>query len=40
MEITDGPWKGSKAIYMRDPDGITVELMESPPSREARFAAW
>ena len=40
VEITDGPWKGSKAIYMRDPDGITVELMESPPSRAARFADW
>jgi catechol 2,3-dioxygenase-like lactoylglutathione lyase family enzyme len=26
-----GAWKGSKAVYLRDPDGITVELVELPP---------
>jgi catechol 2,3-dioxygenase-like lactoylglutathione lyase family enzyme len=26
-----GAWKGSKAVYLRDPDGITVELVEPPP---------
>jgi catechol 2,3-dioxygenase-like lactoylglutathione lyase family enzyme len=25
-----GAWKGSKAAYLRDPDGITVELVEPP----------
>jgi catechol 2,3-dioxygenase-like lactoylglutathione lyase family enzyme len=39
VEITAGAWKGSKVIYIRDPDGITVELMESPPGPAARFAA-
>jgi catechol 2,3-dioxygenase-like lactoylglutathione lyase family enzyme len=37
VAITDGAWKGSKVIYMRDPDGITVELMESPPGPDRRF---
>ena len=39
VTIQDGPWAGSKVIYMRDPDGITIELMETPPDRAARFAA-
>jgi catechol 2,3-dioxygenase-like lactoylglutathione lyase family enzyme len=38
VEITDGAWQGSKVVYMRDPDGITVELMQSPPGPDARFA--
>jgi catechol 2,3-dioxygenase-like lactoylglutathione lyase family enzyme len=31
VEALDEPWRGTKAIYMRDHDGITIELMESPP---------
>ena len=34
-----GAWKGSKAAYLRDPDGITIELVELPPgglSRDSR----
>jgi catechol 2,3-dioxygenase-like lactoylglutathione lyase family enzyme len=38
VEIRDGPWQGSKAILMRDPDGITIELLEAPPPAAARFA--
>jgi glyoxylase I family protein len=30
VEAHEEPWRGTKAIYMRDPDGITIELMESP----------
>src|SRR2546430_1619225 len=26
--IPSGPWQGVKAIYLRDPDGITIELLE------------
>jgi catechol 2,3-dioxygenase-like lactoylglutathione lyase family enzyme len=37
VEIRAGSWQGSKVIYMRDPDGITIELMESPPGPESRF---
>lgn len=38
ITIESGPWRGSKAVYLRDPDGITVELLESPPGPEIRFA--
>jgi catechol 2,3-dioxygenase-like lactoylglutathione lyase family enzyme len=31
VEIPHGPWKGARVCYTRDPDGISVELMESPP---------
>jgi catechol 2,3-dioxygenase-like lactoylglutathione lyase family enzyme len=27
-----GPYKGARICYMRDPDGISVELMEPPPA--------
>ena len=37
VQIDEGPWAGSKAIYMRDPDGITIELLEAPPPAAARF---
>ncbi len=37
VEVLEGPWKGTKAIYMRDPDGITIELLQSVPAREVRF---
>jgi lactoylglutathione lyase len=35
VEAHEGPWRGTKAIYMHDPDGITIELMESPPGAGA-----
>jgi catechol 2,3-dioxygenase-like lactoylglutathione lyase family enzyme len=38
VEVDGGDWKGTKALYMRDPDGITIELMESPPPFSLRFA--
>ena len=31
VEASEEPWRGTKAVYMRDPDGITIEMMESPP---------
>jgi catechol 2,3-dioxygenase-like lactoylglutathione lyase family enzyme len=31
VEATEPPWRGTRAVYMRDPDGITIELMQSPP---------
>ena len=29
-EIQDGPLAGWKAVYLNDPDGITLELMQRP----------
>ena len=26
-----GPYKGGRACYLRDPDGVSIELMELPP---------
>jgi catechol 2,3-dioxygenase-like lactoylglutathione lyase family enzyme len=26
-----GPYRGGRACYLRDPDGISIELMEEPP---------
>jgi catechol 2,3-dioxygenase-like lactoylglutathione lyase family enzyme len=35
-EIEEEPTRGGKALYLRDPDGITVELLELPKiDREA-----
>lgn len=31
IEIPWGPYKGGRVCYMRDPDGISVELMQHPP---------
>jgi len=31
IDITFGPFKGGKAAYFRDPDGISIELIQSPP---------
>ena len=31
VEIPSGPAKGGWAIYLRDPDGITVEIVQAPP---------
>jgi catechol 2,3-dioxygenase-like lactoylglutathione lyase family enzyme len=33
-EVADGPAKGLKAVYTKDPDGIVIEFMEDP-----RFAS-
>ena len=30
-EIPSGPARGGWAIYLRDPDGITVEIVQAPP---------
>jgi catechol 2,3-dioxygenase-like lactoylglutathione lyase family enzyme len=29
-EVTEGPAKGLKAVYTRDPDGVVIEFMEDP----------
>jgi catechol 2,3-dioxygenase-like lactoylglutathione lyase family enzyme len=31
VEIPWGPYMGGKACYLRDPDGISIELIELPP---------
>jgi len=31
IEIPWGPYKGGRVCYLRDPDGISVELMQQPP---------
>jgi catechol 2,3-dioxygenase-like lactoylglutathione lyase family enzyme len=31
VEIGDGSLAGSKAVYFRDPDGITIELLQRAP---------
>ena len=31
VEIPWGPYRGGKACYLRDPDGISIELLEEPP---------
>jgi catechol 2,3-dioxygenase-like lactoylglutathione lyase family enzyme len=31
VEIPWGPYEGGKACYLRDPDGISIQLMEHPP---------
>ena len=37
IEITDpGPWQGARAFYASDPDGVTVELIQTPPGWERR----
>jgi catechol 2,3-dioxygenase-like lactoylglutathione lyase family enzyme len=33
-EVKDGPSKGVKAIYTRDPDGVVIEFMEDPRIRD------
>lgn len=35
IEIAHGPRAGSRVAYLRDPDGVTIELFEPPP-RAAR----
>jgi catechol 2,3-dioxygenase-like lactoylglutathione lyase family enzyme len=31
MTLTHGRWKGARAFYALDPDGVTVELIQFPP---------
>lgn len=31
VEIPWGPYKGGWAAYIRDPDGISIELLQAPP---------
>ena len=31
IEIDAGPNRGSKVVYLRGPDGITVEYIQKPP---------
>jgi catechol 2,3-dioxygenase-like lactoylglutathione lyase family enzyme len=31
VEIPWGPYQGGWACYLRDPDGISIELMQEPP---------
>ena len=30
---TNGPYKGSKVVYFRDPDGISIEVVEYPEGK-------
>jgi catechol 2,3-dioxygenase-like lactoylglutathione lyase family enzyme len=38
VEIPVGPYKGGRSVYFRDPDGISIQLLEPPP-HGASFAA-
>lgn len=31
VDIPWGPYRGGRACYVRDPDGISIELLEEPP---------
>ena len=35
VEILWGPYQGGSACYLRDPDGISVELLQPPPGGPA-----
>ena len=35
VEFTDGPDAGLRAVYLRDTDGIIVELTQSPPASDS-----
>jgi catechol 2,3-dioxygenase-like lactoylglutathione lyase family enzyme len=35
VAIVAGVNRGGRTVYVRDPDGITVELVQAPPSAEA-----
>jgi glyoxylase I family protein len=32
QSATEGPLAGCRFVYLRDPDGLTVELIQTPPS--------
>ena len=31
LEISEGPMAGAKIAYLRDPNGVQLELLEPPP---------
>lgn len=31
VDIPWGPYRGGRACYLRDPDGVSIELLEVPP---------
>lgn len=37
VQVTEGVNRGSRACYLHDPDGHTVELMQYGPAREAQL---
>jgi len=37
QEITEGMYKGTRGIYVRDPDGIILEIAELPPGQVVGF---
>lgn len=34
IEIPWGPYKGGRACYLRDPDGISIQLMQHPEGKK------
>ena len=32
VEIPVGPYKGGSSVYLRDPDGISIQLLQPPPA--------
>ena len=33
VPINDGPNKGRRVVYLRDPDGVTIEFIEIPGAK-------
>lgn len=38
VNVPIGPYKGGKVCYLRDPDGISIELLEAPPAGAPDFS--
>ena len=38
ITIPIGPYSGGKACYLRDPDGISIELLQEPPAGTPDFS--
>lgn len=36
VTITTGNWAGARCLYALDPDGVTIELVESPGAQDDR----
>jgi len=34
VPINDGPNKGRRVVYLRDPDGVTIEFIEIPGAKQ------
>jgi catechol 2,3-dioxygenase-like lactoylglutathione lyase family enzyme len=32
IEVAAGPRAGTRLAYVRDPDGVTIELVQTPPA--------